>query len=54
MTGAGLHVLDALVNLARAGAPRVDAKGSFRSKAPPDPRDVTAALVVVSERSDRP
>jgi predicted dehydrogenase len=42
MTGAGLHILDAFVNL---GGPlkRVDARG-FSRKAPPDPRDVVAAL----------
>ena len=42
MTGAGLHVLDALVNL---GGPlkRVDAR-LLSKKAPPDPRDVVAAL----------
>jgi predicted dehydrogenase len=43
MTGAGLHVLDALVNLAGPIA-RVDAK-VFSRKAPPDPRDVAAAMV---------
>jgi predicted dehydrogenase len=43
MTGAGLHVLDALINL---GGPlkRVDARLSSK-KAPPDPRDVVAGLV---------
>ena len=43
MTGAGLHVLDALVNL---GGPiaAVDAR-LFSRKAPPDPRDVAAAFV---------
>lgn len=42
MTGAGLHVLDAFVNL--AGPLRsVHAKG-FSRKPPPDPRDVTAVL----------
>jgi predicted dehydrogenase len=43
MTGAGLHVIDALVNL---GGPiaTVDAK-VFKQKAPPDPRDSAAALV---------
>ncbi len=42
-TGAGLHVLDALVNL---GGPlaRIDAR-LFAQKPPPDPRDVAAALV---------
>ncbi len=43
MTGAGLHVLDAFVNLAGPIA-RVDAR-LFSRKAPPDPRDVVAALV---------
>ncbi len=42
MTGAGLHVLDAFVNLAGPIA-RVDAK-AFAPKAPPDPRDVVAVL----------
>jgi len=42
MTGAGLHVLDALVNLA-GPIKRVDAK-SFAPKPPPDPRDVVAVL----------
>lgn len=43
MTGAGLHVIDALVNL---GGPiaTVDAK-LFAQKASPDPRDSAAALV---------
>ncbi|MBM3529683.1 MAG: Gfo/Idh/MocA family oxidoreductase [Alphaproteobacteria bacterium] len=43
LTGAGLHVLDALVNL---GGPikSVDAK-LFERKPPPDPRDVLAVLV---------
>ncbi len=43
MTGAGLHVVDALVNM---GGPirRIDAK-AFAPKPPPDPRDVVAALV---------
>jgi predicted dehydrogenase len=43
MTGAGLHVIDALVNL---GGPiaEVDAR-LFSAKPPPDPRDVAAALV---------
>jgi predicted dehydrogenase len=42
MTGAGLHVLDAMVNL---GGPisRVDAK-AFAPKPSPDPRDVVAVL----------
>jgi predicted dehydrogenase len=43
MTGAGLHVLDAFVNLAGAIA-KVDAR-VFSQKAPPDPRDVAAAMV---------
>jgi len=43
MTGAGLHVLDAFVNLAGPVA-KVDAR-VFSQKAPPDPRDVTAAMV---------
>src|SRR5436309_428310 len=43
MTGAGLHILDAFVNL--AGPVReVDAR-LFRQKPPPDPRDVTAVMV---------
>jgi predicted dehydrogenase len=43
LTGAGLHVLDALINL---GGPirSVDAK-LFERKPPPDPRDVLAVLV---------
>jgi predicted dehydrogenase len=43
MTGAGLHVIDAFVNLAGPVA-TVDAK-VFAQKAPPDPRDAGAALV---------
>jgi predicted dehydrogenase len=43
MTGAGLHVLDALINMAGAMR-RVDAK-AFAPKPSPDPRDVVAALV---------
>lgn len=43
MTGAGLHVLDAFVNLA-GPIRRVDAK-AFAPKPPPDPRDVVAVLV---------
>ena len=43
MTGAGLHVLDAFVNLAGPVA-KVDAR-VFAQKSPPDPRDVTAALM---------
>jgi predicted dehydrogenase len=43
MTGAGLHVLDAFVNLAGPIA-YVDAR-SIAKKPPPDPRDVVAVLV---------
>jgi len=43
MTGAGLHVIDALVNLAGPVA-QVDAR-VFSQKAPPDPRDSAAALL---------
>jgi len=43
MTGAGLHVIDAFVNLAGPIA-TVDAK-LFAQKKPPDPRDAAAALV---------
>jgi predicted dehydrogenase len=43
MTGAGLHVIDAFVNLAGPVA-SVDAK-LFAPKTPPDPRDAAAALV---------
>lgn len=43
MTGAGLHVLDAFVNLAGPIA-TVDAK-VFAQKPPPDPRDAAVALV---------
>jgi predicted dehydrogenase len=43
MTGAGLHLIDAFVNLAGTIA-SVDAK-VFAQKPPPDPRDVAAALV---------
>ena len=43
MTGAGLHVLDAFVNLAGPVA-KVDAR-VFAQKPPPDPRDVAAALM---------
>jgi len=43
MTGAGLHVLDAFVNLAGPIA-KVDAH-VFSQKLPPDPRDVAAALI---------
>jgi predicted dehydrogenase len=43
MTGAGLHVVDALINMA-GPIRRVDAK-AFAPKPPPDPRDVVTALV---------
>ncbi len=43
MTGAGLHVLDAFINLA-GPISYVDAR-CVSKKAPPDPRDVVAALV---------
>jgi predicted dehydrogenase len=43
MTGAGLHVIDAFVNLAGPIA-TVDAR-LFSRKPPPDPRDVAAAFV---------
>ncbi len=43
MTGAGLHVIDAFVNLAGPIA-SVDAR-MFKQKVPPDPRDAAAALV---------
>ncbi len=43
MTGAGLHVIDAFVNLAGPVA-KVDAR-VFSQKPPPDPRDAAAALV---------
>ena len=43
MTGAGLHVIDAFVNLAGPIA-EVDAR-LFSRKPPPDPRDVAAAFV---------
>ena len=43
MTGAGLHVIDAFVNLAGPIA-RADAR-LYASKSPPDPRDSAAALV---------
>jgi predicted dehydrogenase len=43
MTGAGLHVLDAFVNLVGPIA-KVDAR-VFAQKPPPDPRDAAAALV---------
>jgi len=43
LTGAGLHVIDALVSMA-GPIRRVDAK-AFAPKAPPDPRDVVAAMV---------
>jgi predicted dehydrogenase len=43
MTGAGLHVIDAFVNLAGPIA-KVDAR-VYAQKSPPDPRDAGAALV---------
>lgn len=43
MTGAGLHVIDAFVNLAGPIA-AVDAR-LYRQKMPPDPRDSAAALI---------
>ena len=43
MTGAGLHVLDAFVNLAGPVA-KVDAR-VYAQKSPPDPRDVAAAIM---------
>lgn len=43
MTGAGLHIIDAFVNLVGPIA-KVDAR-VFRQKPPPDPRDAGAALV---------
>lgn len=43
LTGAGLHLIDALVNLAGPIA-QIDAK-LFAQKAPPDPRDAAAVLV---------
>ena len=43
MTGAGLHVLDAFVNLVGPIA-KVDAR-VYAQKTPPDPRDVAAAMV---------
>jgi len=43
MTGAGLHVLDAFVNLA-GPVLKVDAR-VFSQKPPPDPRDVAAAMM---------
>ncbi len=43
MTGAGLHVIDAFVNLAGPIA-KVDAR-VFAQKPPPDPRDAAAALI---------
>jgi predicted dehydrogenase len=46
MTGAGLHLVDAMVNLA-GPMERVDAR-LFSRKAPPDPRDVAAALIQFS------
>jgi predicted dehydrogenase len=46
MTGAGLHVIDAFINLAGPIA-KVDAR-VFVQKPPPDPRDAGAALVEFS------
>jgi predicted dehydrogenase len=43
MTGAGLHILDAFVNL--AGPVREVDAILFRQKPPPDPRDVATVLV---------
>ena len=43
MTGAGLHVLDAFVNIA-GPITKVDAR-VYSQKAPPDPRDAAAVLV---------
>src|SRR5262249_57447868 len=43
MTGAGLHVLDAFVNLA-GPIRKVDAR-LYSHKSPPDPRDAVAALI---------
>jgi predicted dehydrogenase len=43
MTGTGLHILDAFVNLAGPIA-EVDAR-TFTQKPPPDPRDTLAALI---------
>ena len=43
MTGAGLHVLDAFVNLVGPVA-KVDAR-VYAQKSPPDPRDVAAAMM---------
>src|ERR1043166_6981966 len=43
MTGAGLHVLDAFVNLVGPIA-RIDAR-LYSHKSPPDPRDSVAALI---------
>jgi len=43
MTGAGLHIVDAFVNLVGPIA-NVDAR-VFRQKPPPDPRDAAAALI---------
>jgi predicted dehydrogenase len=47
MTGAGLHVLDAFVNLA-GPIVKVDAR-VYSQKPPPDPRDAAAALVQFRE-----
>jgi len=43
MTGAGLHVIDAFVNL--AGPFRIVHARSVARKSPPDPRDAVAGLV---------
>jgi predicted dehydrogenase len=43
MTGAGMHVIDAFVNMA-GRISNVDAR-VFKKKAPPDPRDAATALV---------
>src|SRR6202142_4512165 len=52
MTGAGLHVLDAFVNIA-GPVSYVDAR-CVTKKAPPDPRDVLAVLVGVAYGATRP
>ena len=51
MTGAGLHLVDAFVNLAGPIC-SVDAR-SVSKKAPPDPRDVVAVLAQFCERRNR-
>jgi predicted dehydrogenase len=43
MTGAGLHILDAFINLV-GPITQVDAR-LYRQKPPPDPRDSVAALI---------